>query len=98
MKISTCFYSAFFLIQLCTANILFAQPVNDEACQSFFMVYCTTCHNTQRICKSLESQNEEAWKEMIQRMAKYGNMDENDEAYALKCMRYLEPGSDIICK
>lgn len=98
MKIFAKVSSIFFLISLLAVTTVHCQPVNDETCHSFFLVYCTSCHNTQRICKSLETQNEEEWRKMMHTMAKYGNLDKNDEEHALACMRFMKPGSKIVCK
>lgn len=35
-------------------------PVDGESCSSFITFYCTTCHNTQRICTALDTRDEEA--------------------------------------
>ncbi|MBC8316661.1 MAG: hypothetical protein H8E41_02065 [Desulfobulbaceae bacterium] len=73
-------------------------PVDNESCSSFIAFYCTTCHNTQRICASLATQDEEAWKKIIHTMAEYGDMNNADEKYTLSCMHFMEPGSEIVCK
>ncbi|MBW1791813.1 MAG: hypothetical protein JRJ14_06040 [Deltaproteobacteria bacterium] len=73
-------------------------PVDDESCSSFIVFYCTTCHTTQRICTSLDTRDEEAWKKIIRTMAEYADLSKADEEYTLSCMRFMESGSKIICK
>lgn len=73
-------------------------PVDDESCSSFILFYCTTCHTTQRICNSLATQDEGAWKKIIHTMAEYADLSEDDEEYTLSCMRFMEPGSKIVCR
>lgn len=73
-------------------------PIDDESCSSFITFYCTTCHNTQRICTILNTRDEEAWKKTIHTMAEYGDLNKADEEYTLSCMRFMEPGSKIVCK
>lgn len=31
-------------------------------------------------------------------MAEYSDMSKDDEKYTLSCMRFMEPGSKIVCK
>jgi hypothetical protein len=73
-------------------------PVDDASCSSFIVFYCTTCHTTQRICTSLTTKDEEAWKKIIHTMAEYDNLSKADEEYTLSCFRIMEPDSKIVCK
>lgn len=98
MRLEQILITAFSILFLFTGTIAYSQPVNEESCSSFFVVYCTTCHNTQRICTALETQNEEAWKKTIHTMAEYRDLDKNEEEQALACMNLMKPSSKIVCK
>ena len=98
MKIPQIMLIAFFLLLVLPLRQTYSQPVNEEACRSFFVVYCTTCHNTDRICKSLATQDEVAWQNMIHSVAEYSNLDETGEKQALGCMHFMQPGSKIVCR
>jgi hypothetical protein len=91
--------SFFIFIFVCAAVKGYSQPpVDDESCSSFIVFYCTTCHTTKRICTSLDTRDEKAWEKIIHTMAEYADLSKADVKYTLSCMRFMEPGSKIVCK
>lgn len=70
----------------------------DDPCRNLTVMYCTRCHDTERICDSLGKKDEAAWQETIKVMAEYGDIDQATQDQLLICVSKMENGESAVCK
>jgi len=86
------FFCTFFILQ--TQHIAAAQ----DPCEPLIIMYCTSCHNTERICKALEKKDEQAWKKTLSTMAEYGDIDEPTQDQVFTCVNAKKTSDPAFCK
>jgi len=88
------------LLAAVTVSLLGIRPLqaDDDPCQILTVMYCTTCHKTDRICDSLGKKDEAAWKATIKVMGEYGDIDQATQDQMLSCVSKMEKGESTVCK
>ena len=83
-----------------TASLLGTLPLqaDDDPCRSLTDMYCTRCHNNERICDSLGKKDEAAWQATIKVMGEYGDIDQATQDQVLTCVSKMEKGELAVCK
>ena len=91
-----------------TASLLGTLPLraDDDPCRSLTDMYCTRCHNIERICDTLIAEactrlgkkDEAAWQATIKVMGEYGDIDQATQDQVLTCVSKMEKGESAVCK
>ncbi len=71
---------------------------SEDPCKPFIVMYCTTCHNTERICDALEKKDEQAWGTTLKMMGEYGDIDKSTQNKVLQCLKDKKSGDPLVCK
>ena len=93
-----------FLLGLCalslTSFILPAEKsfASEDSCKPLMVMYCTTCHNTERICNALGKKDEQAWTTTLKKMGEYGDIDKSTQNQVLQCLKDKKAGNGLVCK
>ena len=70
----------------------------EDPCAPLVVMYCTTCHTTQRICKALGKKDADAWKKTLTTMAEYGDIDKPTQKQVFECLSKKKAGDPAVCK
>jgi len=83
-----------------TVTLLGILPLqaDDDPCRNLTDMYCTRCHNIERICDSLGKKDETAWRETMRTMGEYGDIDQATQDQVLTCVSKMEKGKSAVCK
>ncbi len=68
-----------------------------DPCPSLTVTYCTTCHDTVRICKAVQEKDEQEWKGIMKVMGEYGELDQETLDQMLACVKKMKDGSSEVC-
>lgn len=75
-----------------------AKEVNEGMCKSYLTMYCSRCHTAERLCTSLEKNDDEKWLTVIKEMAEYDDLDQDVQDTAYACLTGLKSIESLVCK
>lgn len=67
-----------------------AQSLTREVCQSYINTYCLRCHPAQRICDGMVTKSGEQWRDTVNLMGDYGNLDQDIQQKVYACVNSNE--------
>ena len=70
---------------------------DDDQCKTLHLMYCTSCHNSQRTCDGLGNKDDAAWKKTLAEMGEYGDIDQGTQDKIRSCLVKMEKGDPAVC-